>query len=150
MLKKACVLVSVSLAVIKYLDQKQLEGRIRFILQLLAHTLLLKSVKEGIWRQELKQKLQMNTSYCQILMACQPALLGGTSHSELSPPTPIINQENTRLQACRQSVRGIVSAEVPLNRKLSSLVNNNNNSNNNPTRTACKNKMEPYFDEDWV
>lgn len=64
MLKKACVLVSVSLAVIKYLDQKQLEGRIRFILQLLAHTLLLKSVKEGIWRQELKQKLQMNTSYC--------------------------------------------------------------------------------------
>lgn len=77
MLKKICVLVRISIALIKYYNLKQLEeAKVYFIQQFSCHALSLKNVMAGIQGRTLETGTEAETiEECWILMVCLPCLL---------------------------------------------------------------------------
>ena len=91
------VLVSFSIAVTEPHDPKQLgKERVYFSLLVFVHHegTLRQGLKEGISRQEMRQRPWRKPHTGLLLMAYSAQTKGGTIHSGLGPPTSINNQEN--------------------------------------------------------
>lgn len=114
--KEGMSLVGVSLAVINYLDQKQLEeGSIYFTSQLSPEICQGRNVETGT-------KAGTVEEYCLLLdpqdLPSLPCWMAQPAVSRVLPHHPLIKKMQDSL-ACRRSEGAIFPAEVPLYRKLS-------------------------------
>lgn len=173
MLKKICVLVRTSIALIKYYNLKQLEeAKVYFILQFSCHALSLKCVMAGIQGRTLETGTEAETVeeccyqldpyglltlssyitqgyiYIYIYQVYKTQPRDGITHRELPP-------FNHQPRNCKAGLQ--LGSLMEAFSQLSYFTDNSacvqltkQNEKKNSTWTACKQKMEPYFNENCV